>query len=143
MGSNYQVDESIIFFDGVCNLCNESVQFIIKRDKKRAFQYASLQSDYAKKILPNEFLLDNLDDSSTKSIVLLDNEKFYSKSDAIIRILKKLSGGWKILYYVGLLVPKFIRDALYSIVSKNRYIVFGKKDECMLPLPELKALFFE
>ena len=130
--------KSIILFDGVCNLCNNSVQFIIKKDAKKHFLFSSLQSDAGQEILLH-FKLKNLD---FDSILLLENDIIYEKSTAILRISKKLPGIYKLLY-VFIIIPKFIRDYVYSIISKNRYKWFGKRDSCMIPKKELKLRFLE
>ena len=131
-------NKSIILFDGVCNLCNSSVQFIIKRDKKQHFLYASLQSDAGQDILL-QFQLEN---SDFDSIILVDNEKVYQKSTAILKIFKHLSSAWK-LSYGFIIIPKIIRDFVYTIIAKNRYKWFGKKETCMIPTKELKMRFLD
>jgi len=131
-------NKSIILFDGVCNLCNNSVQFIIKRDKKQRFLYSSLQSDAAQSILL-QFQLSN---SNFDSIILVENGKVYQKSTAILKIAKYLPGFWKVSY-VFIIIPKFIRDFLYSFIAKNRYNWFGKRDTCMIPTKELKMRFLD
>jgi predicted DCC family thiol-disulfide oxidoreductase YuxK len=131
-------NKSIIFFDGVCNLCNNSVQFIIKRDKHKRFLYASLQSDAARDILL-QFKIKN---SGFDSIILLENGKLYQKSTAILKIVKQLNGFWK-LNYVFILFPKFFRDFIYDIIAKNRYKWFGKREVCLLPTGDMKLRFLE
>ncbi len=131
-------NKSIILFDGVCNLCNNSVQFIIKKDKKQRFLYASLQSDAAQSILL-QFQLKN---SDFDSIILIENGKVYQKSTAILKITKHLSGIWK-LSYGFIIIPKFIRDFIYNTIAKNRYKWFGKREVCMIPTKELKMRFLE
>ncbi len=129
-------NKSIIMFDGVCNLCNNAVQFIIKRDTKHFFLFTSLQSDAAKEILLH-FKLKN---SSFDSIILIENNKVYQKSTAIVKIAKNLSGIWK-LGYSFIIIPSFIRDLFYDLIAKHRYNWFGKKDACMIPTPALKSRF--
>lgn len=120
---------SIILFDGICNLCNASVQFTIKRDKKKVFLFASLQSDAATKILLqlNQKSFNNYD-----SIILIENEKVYHKSGAVLRIAKNLDGLIK-FFYLFIVIPKPLRDFIYDFVAKNRYKWFGKKSTCMIP----------
>jgi predicted DCC family thiol-disulfide oxidoreductase YuxK len=126
--------KAVVFFDGVCNLCNGAVDFFIKRDKKMFLRYASLQSDFAK-----EKLADHLhEDLST--VVLLINDDIYVKSEAIIRALIILGGPYS-MAKVLLLIPRFIRDFAYEFIAKNRYRFFGKKDSCRLPTPAEKNLF--
>ena len=135
-GAKIDNPKALILFDGVCNLCESSVQFVLLRDKQAHFQFASLQSNFANKILTQHGLkISNFD-----SIVLIENGKVYQRSDAALRIAKQLLGGWKFLY-VFIIVPRFIRDAVYNFIAKNRYRWFGKKEECMLPKQEWKQRF--
>ncbi|AXT59757.1 DUF393 domain-containing protein [Aquimarina sp. AD10] len=131
--------EKIILFDGVCNLCNSAINFIIKRDKKGIFRYASLQSEIGEKLIADR----NIDISKIDSILLIDPKiAYYHKSTAALHIAKELSGLYPILS-VFLILPKFFRDWIYDIVAKNRYKWFGKKESCMIPTAELKALFID
>ena len=129
---------SIILFDGVCNLCNRSVQFIIKRDKLKKFRFASLQGKTGQAIL-EQF---NLSKDAYNSFILVDKEKVYTRSAAALEVFKRLGGAWKLLYAL-VIVPKFIRDGLYNWIARNRYKWYGKKEECMVPTPELKNRFME
>lgn len=129
--------DQIILFDGVCNLCNSSVQFIIKRDTAGYFKFASLQSESGQTLLKKCGLNNNLN-----SFVLIENNKVYLKSSAALRVCSKLGTGWRILSIFRFL-PPFIRDFLYDIVAKNRYKWFGKEESCMLPLPEWKERFLD
>jgi len=131
-------NKSIILFDGVCNLCNNAVQFIIKKDKKHHFLFTSLQSDAAQELLLH-FKLKN---SDFDSIILIQNNKVYQKSTAILQISRNLPSFWK-LNYAFIIFPKFIRDFVYTIIANNRYKWFGKKDSCMVPTEELKARFLD
>ena len=127
---------SIILFDGVCNLCNGAVQFVIKRDKKNQFLFASLQSEEGKQILmDHNFQVNKMD-----SFFLVENGKVYDRSTAALRVLRRLNGFWR-FFYGFIIIPKFIRDGIYDFIAKNRYQWFGRKDECMIPTPELKAKF--
>ncbi|MCE7054928.1 DCC1-like thiol-disulfide oxidoreductase family protein [Algoriphagus sp. AGSA1] len=129
-------NKSIIFFDGVCNLCNASIDFVIRRDKKDHFLVGALQDDFSRKILSGfEVREDYLD-----SLVLLENGKIYYKSSAALRIANKLSGLWPVLYPI-ILLPKSLRDPIYNWIGKNRYRWFGKKNTCRLPTPEEKSKF--
>ncbi len=131
--------KKLILFDGVCNLCNGAINFVIKRDKKDTFRYASLQSEIGRKLISDR----NIDSSKLDSILLIDsNEGYFYKSTAALQIAKQLSGIYPLLY-VFLILPKFFRDWIYDIVAKNRYKWFGKKESCMIPTPELKALFID
>jgi len=139
LGTNSKIIEPenpIIFFDGVCNLCNGAVRFIIKRDKNQYFRFASLQSDTAKSVLPKF----GINPDSLESIIVYENDVVYRQSNAILRIAKNLSGPWSLLT-LGWLVPKPLRDWIYNFVAKNRYQWFGRKDECMVPTPELSSRF--
>ncbi len=129
-------DKIALLFDGVCNLCNDTVRFVIKRDKHNKFVFAALQSEVGQKLL-KKF---NLSRDDFDSFVLIENGKCFRKSTATLKIAKGLGGSWKVLY-VLMLVPEFLRDFFYSIVAKNRYRIFGKKEECMIPTPELKEKF--
>jgi predicted DCC family thiol-disulfide oxidoreductase YuxK len=130
--------KSIILFDGVCNLCNNSVQFVLKRDKSNQFLFASLQSDAAKKILlqlNQENLANNID-----SILLVEENKLFTKSSAVLKISRKLTFPYSILYWF-IYLPKFIRNPIYDLIAKNRYKWFGKKDQCMVPKKEYSKKF--
>ncbi len=132
------MEGSIIIFDGVCNLCNGFVQFVIRNDKSGKFKFASLQSSSAEKILKTfNFPIDRL-----KTIILVEDSKIYLRSGAVLKIARQLDGIWKIsvLLYV---FPSFISDAVYNLISKYRYKLFGKKDSCMIPTPELKSRFLD
>ncbi|WP_404452205.1 thiol-disulfide oxidoreductase DCC family protein [Virgibacillus necropolis] len=128
---------NVILFDGECNFCDHSVQFIIKRDKKAIYKFASIQSDIGQKILKNFNVPENID-----SLILVEGNKCYFKSSAALRICKNLKGGWKLLYCF-LSIPKLVRDYFYDIIAKNRYKWFGKKDACMLPSPEMRNRFLK
>ncbi|MGI9553340.1 MAG: thiol-disulfide oxidoreductase DCC family protein [Thermodesulfobacteriota bacterium] len=130
------MDRLNILFDGVCNLCNGFVVFIIKRDPDAKFKFASLQSDEGER-LQEEF---NMDPANITTMVLVDNNNYYVKSDAALRILKELNGIWHFLYYF-IFVPRPVRDTVYDIVAKYRYRWFGRQDECMVPTPDLKKRF--
>jgi predicted DCC family thiol-disulfide oxidoreductase YuxK len=130
-------DKPVILFDGVCNLCSGSVQFILKRDKEKRFLFASLQSAYGQKTLAQFNLpLDNFN-----SFILYQDGKIFSKSTGALKMFSLLSGwGWVKIFWI---VPKFIRDAVYNLIANNRYKWFGKKEECMIPTKELKERFLE
>ena len=127
---------SIILFDGVCNLCNSSVQFVIKHDADKKFMFASLQST-AGQLLLKQFDLPLQD---FNSFILIENEKIFLKSTAALMVAKQLKGAVKLLYGF-IVVPPFIRNGAYNFIAKNRYKWFGKKESCILPTPELKARF--
>lgn len=128
----------IILFDGVCNLCNGSVLFIIKRDPEAKFSFASLQSSFGQSQL-KKF---NLPLGELNTIFLIKDENFFHKSDAALEIAKGMSGLWPALY-IFKIIPSFIRNFVYDLIAKNRYRWFGKQDACMIPTPELKARFID
>ncbi|OUS18603.1 thiol-disulfide oxidoreductase [Nonlabens dokdonensis] len=126
----------IVLFDGVCNLCNGAVLFIIKRDTKDRFRFAALESDLGKELLARH----NIDPSKIDSIVLISGDSAFAKAGAALRIAKYLTGLWPLLYSL-IIIPKFIADAVYDFIARNRYKWFGKKESCMIPTPELKSKF--
>lgn len=126
----------IILFDGVCNFCNSSINFIIDHDPEKHFKFAPLQSDFGQKIL-RQF---NKNTEDFDSVILLKNNQLYQKSAAALEITKHLSGFWKYLAIFGIL-PNFILNFFYDIVAKNRYRIFGKSDACRMPTPDLKERF--
>lgn len=128
---------SIILFDGECNFCNQSVQFIIQRDSKGYFLFASRQSTIGINLLKKHNINDSVD-----SIILIDTDTAYIKSDAILNICKKLDGNWCKLS-LFLWIPRFIRDFCYDIFAKNRYRWFGKNQKCILPTPEVRKRFLD
>jgi len=133
---NRTKDKSIILFDGVWNLCNASVNFIIKNDEKQTFLFASLQSDAAKEILL-QFSSRKID---FKSILLIKNGIIYDKSTAVLLITKQLSNYYKFLYGL-IIIPAFMRDFVYNFIAKHRYNWFGKEESCMIPSASLKNRF--
>ncbi len=130
--------KKIILFDGVCNLCNGAVTFIIKRDKHDRFRYAPLQSEVGK-ALARKYAIDT---SKIDTIILIDEEGYYTKSAAALNIAWHLSGGYPLLYSL-MILPAFIRDQMYDGIAQNRYRWFGKRESCMVPTPELKAKFLD
>jgi predicted DCC family thiol-disulfide oxidoreductase YuxK len=126
----------VILFDGVCNLCNASVQFIINRDPKAKFRFTSLQSD-AGQIILKKF---NLSAEKLYSVIVVDQDNVYDRSRAALEIARRLSGLWPLLYGF-ILVPPFIRNFVYDWISRNRYRWFGVRQECMMPTPNMKARF--
>lgn len=128
---------SIILFDGVCNFCSGSVQFIIKRDPEGQFRFASQQGKVGSHLLKKYGIGEDLD-----SLVLIENETYYVKSDAALRICRNLKGFWKV-FVILQIIPTPIRNFFYDIVARNRYQWFGKKESCMLPTPDIKDRFLE
>lgn len=126
----------VILFDGVCNLCNNSVDFVIQRDKKNRFKFGALQDPSTKKLLKDYFINSEYLDS----LVLISGDQVYYKSSAALQIAKNLGGFWSVWYGLKI-VPKFIRDPIYDWIAANRYKWFGKKETCRLPSPEEKEKF--
>lgn len=133
-----QADPPVVLFDGVCNLCNHSVQFIIARDPSARFRFATLDSAVARSLLDQLGGRETLPDS----IVLMDGGQLYTRSSAALRIARGLRFPWPLLYGL-MVVPRPLRDMLYDLVARNRYRWFGKRDACMMPTPELKARFLD
>jgi len=119
---------SVILFDGYCNLCSRSVQLVLKHDRKAKFRFASLQSEYGKALLQKH----QLPTESFGTFVLIEDDKIYLKSTAALRVVKSLSGMWPVLY-AAIIIPRFIRDAVYGLVARNRYRWFGKRNSCWMP----------
>ena len=130
-------ENPVILFDGVCNYCNAMVNFAIRNDKKAILKFAPLQSQAGKRLKEEYKIAPGID-----SVILIDQDKVYTYSDAAVRISKYLRWPAKILYGL-LIIPKFIRQPFYKWVAKNRYKWFGKKEECMIPTPDVKARFLD
>ena len=129
---------ALILFDGVCNLCAGAVRFIIKRDPKGFFRFASLQSELGQRLLKEH----GIDPSRTDSFVLIENGAAYAESTAALRVARHLSRAWP-LCYAGIILPRVLRDRVYRFIARNRYRWFGKQETCMIPTPELRARFIE
>ena len=126
---------AIVLFDGVCNFCNGTVNFIIARDRGAYFKFAPLQSEVGERLRAKYEI-----DDSCDSIVLVEDDLAYTYSDAALRIARSIGGAWAILY-VFMIVPKPIRDLVYRLFARNRYRLFGKRDVCMVPTPEIRERF--
>ncbi|MBS7253831.1 thiol-disulfide oxidoreductase DCC family protein [Flavobacterium branchiicola] len=134
---NLPENKKIILFDGVCNLCDSAVQFIIKHDKKDLFRFVSLQSDFGKEIC--NYI--GVDQSKIDSIILYNpGVAYYYKSSAVIEIAEDLGGIYSLLSIFEIF-PEKLRNIIYDFIAKNRYKWYGKKESCMIPTPELKAKF--
>ena len=133
---NKQLTHSIILFDGVCNLCNGAVNFVIKRDPRNVFKFTPLQEKQGVLLLKKHAV----DTQKLDSIVLIENGIVYIKSSAALRIARKMSNLWP-LFFVLLIIPSFIRDGVYDFIAKNRYKWFGKKEQCMIPTPGFREKF--
>lgn len=128
----------VIIFDGECNFCSSIVAFVIKRDGRGIFRFAPFQSESAKSLLEEYGVREDYLDS----FILIEDGKLYTKSEAALRLWRRLGGLWS-LTYVFVAVPAFVRDAVYDFVARNRYKWFGKKDECMIPGPEVRERFLD
>lgn len=129
---------SIILFDGVCNLCNRSVNFIIRKDKKDYFRFAPLQSETGKSLLEKYHPLFR----ENESVVLIESGKVYRKSDAACRVMKHLPGIWKMFSW-SIIFPKPLRDSIYDYIASHRYRWFGKRNTCRIPSPEEADKFLD
>ena len=134
---NLPKDKKIILFDGVCNLCDATVQFIIKHDKHDVFRFVALQSELGQQIV--KYI--GVDASKTDSIILYEpGHAYYYKAEAAIKIAKELGGIYSLMGIFSIL-PGWLSNKVYDYVARNRYKWYGKKDECMIPTPEMKAKF--
>ncbi len=129
---------ALVLFDGVCNFCNDRINFIIRHDKKNHFRFAPLQSETGKKVLREN----GRDDTDPDTFILVENGKIYDRTTAALRIARKLDGLWPLLY-AFIIVPPFIRDVAYRIIAKNRYKWWGKQESCMIPTPEVRKKFVD
>ena len=129
-------EHPVILFDGVCNFCNSAINFVLKQDKKGIFRFAPLQSEAGRKLLQQY----NLSTKEFDSFVLIDEGKVYKKSAASLRVMNKLPWYWKEVQLFRI-IPGIFRDAIYDFIAKHRYKWFGKKDQCMVPTPELRSRF--
>lgn len=126
----------IILFDGVCNLCNNSINFIIRHDKKNIFYFSALQSEFSKSF----FLQKKISLNQPESIIYIENGEYYTQSTAALRIARHLNGLYPLLY-VLILIPRVIRNGIYKYIAKNRYKWFGKTESCMVPVKSLEKRF--
>jgi predicted DCC family thiol-disulfide oxidoreductase YuxK len=129
---------SAILFDGVCNLCNGAVQFVIERDPAARFHFAALQTDAAARLIESTGVRDPLPDS----IVLVEDGRVFTRSTAALRIARHLRFPWPAAY-VMIVIPRPLRDCIYNFVARNRYAWFGRREACMVPTPALRARFLE
>ena len=134
----------IILYDGVCGLCNGLVQFLLKHDKNSRLRFASLQSDFAAKVLQRH----GIDPKDLDTVHVIENyeqpgERVLQRSDAILRAGRELGGFWSASATVAKVIPRALRDVIYRFVARNRYRVFGKYDTCMLPEPNQRSRFLD
>jgi len=129
---------NILLFDGVCNLCNGAVQFLIERDTESKIKFAALQSEFGQSFL-KKF---NLSIEDFNSVILIQGDHYFIKSTAALKVVKNVSGVWRHLYYL-IYIPRFLRDFIYDLIAKSRYRIFGKRENCMIPSPEIENRFFK
>ena len=129
-------DQPIILFDGVCNFCNGAVNFVIRKDKRSVIKFTPIQSVQGQQLL-NQY---GFPPSHLSSFIFIKNGNAYTQSTAALQVCKSIGGVWRLLYGF-IIVPKFIRDGIYNLVAKNRYKWFGRKDQCMIPTPEVRQRF--
>jgi predicted DCC family thiol-disulfide oxidoreductase YuxK len=130
-------DNNIVLYDGVCNFCNSSVQFIIRHDKTNSLKFASLQSPVGQQLLAKHSIPKEVD-----SVIFIEGDKAYIKSEAAFKLLNYFGSSWKMLKVFSVL-PVFFRNFFYDLFAKNRYKMFGKQETCMLPSPEIRARFMD
>ncbi|HEV8169146.1 MAG TPA: thiol-disulfide oxidoreductase DCC family protein [Pyrinomonadaceae bacterium] len=136
--------DPIILYDGVCGLCNRLVQFLLKHDKQGRLRFASLQSDFAAKVLQRH----GIDPKDLDTLHVIENyeqpgERVLQRSDAILRAGRELGGFWSVSAATATVIPRALRDVVYRLVARNRYRVFGKYDTCMLPEPNQRSRFLD
>jgi predicted DCC family thiol-disulfide oxidoreductase YuxK len=137
--ANIAYGDKIILFDGVCNLCNNAINFVITHDKHKTFKFAPLQSAAGQLLIKER----GIDTTQVDSIILVDvGSAYYIKSDAALKIAKNLDGAYSYLSYLKVF-PFGLRNKVYDYIAKNRYKWYGKKDSCMMPTPELKSRFLD
>ncbi|MGG1660339.1 thiol-disulfide oxidoreductase DCC family protein [Brevibacillus sp. NRS-1366] len=129
----------ILLFDGVCHLCHGAVQFILQRDPTGQIHFASLQSEKGRELLAFYEYPQN----EMQSVIFITNGKLYTKSDAVLRVGRKLNSAWPVLSRVALVIPRHFRDVVYDWIARNRYRWMGKAEQCMLPTPQIKSRFLE
>jgi predicted DCC family thiol-disulfide oxidoreductase YuxK len=130
------MSHAVVLFDGVCNLCNASVRFVIRHDPEGHFRFSPLQSEFAQKKLEQL----GLQPGYEESMLLIAHERMSRKSTAVLKIAKKLNGIWP-AFYVLMAIPAPVRDFVYDIIARHRYGLFGRKEKCMIPTPDLQSRF--
>ena len=128
----------ILLFDGVCNLCNGFVQFVIKRDPEGIFRFTALQSKAGQELLTAH----QQEKSNLSTVILIENGRVYTHSDVALRVATRLGGAWS-FFSVFSIIPRSFRDRIYNWIAQNRYRWFGKKEQCMIPTPDIKARFLD
>ena len=133
------LESPILFFDGVCNFCNSTVDWVWKRNKKQNLKFSSLQSEFAQDFLKQN----NLETFDFSTLYFSQGGKIYKRSQAVFRIMRHFSGGWRILGSFLSIFPTFLTDPFYKLIANNRYKLYGKRDTCRLPTPEERDRFLE
>ena len=128
--------QNLILFDGVCNFCNSAVQMVIEIDRHKIFKFASIQSELGQKLY-REHGLDPID---IQTLMFVDGDRVLTKSDAVLEVLSRLDGGWQLLAGFKAM-PQPVRDWAYSEFARQRFVLFGRRDTCMVPTPELQERF--
>jgi predicted DCC family thiol-disulfide oxidoreductase YuxK len=126
----------LVLFDGVCNVCNAAVNFIIDRDPEARYRFASLQSDKGRELCASHGLADDV-----RSIVLIEDGVAYTESTAVLRIVRRLGAGWPLFFHVAIVLPRALRDVLYRYFAHNRYRWFGQRESCRVPTPDIRRRF--
>ena len=130
---------AVVLFDGVCNVCNDSVKFILERDRAGYFRFASLQSEVAKQLL-RPF---GLAEMPLETMALIEGGRVYLRSSAVLGVARRLGGGWLLLSLLGRLVPRALRDVLYAFLVRHRYRWFGQSEQCLVPTPAVRERFLD
>lgn len=136
MAKAFPTDKPVLFFDGVCNLCNGYVQFVIDRDPEGRFRFASLQSKAGEQVLRDL----QMSEEDLKTVILFKNGRYYTHSDVALEMARDMGGFWSLGYGLKV-IPKFIRDSVYNLIAANRYRWFGKEESCRMPDPDLQSRF--
>jgi predicted DCC family thiol-disulfide oxidoreductase YuxK len=136
MNDERHVPDNLVLFDGVCNLCSALVQFVIRHDPAAKFRFAAIQSEIGREIFQSH----GLDPADLQTFVFVADGRMFVRSDAAIEVVSRFGGAWRILR-VFRFVPRVVRDSIYTIVARNRYRWFGRKEVCMVPTPEIKERF--
>lgn len=130
--------KALLLFDGVCNFCNGSIQYILERDRHEKFCFASLQSPLGRAVTAAL----GIPPQSMDTFIMLESGRAYIRSNAALGVLRRM-GGWRSLFYGLIVIPRPLRDAVYSLIADNRYRWFGKRDSCMMPTPEIRRRFID
>ncbi|QTH45932.1 thiol-disulfide oxidoreductase DCC family protein [Cohnella sp. LGH] len=133
-----QSEPIVLLIDGHCNMCHGLAKFVVGRDKRAVFRFASLQSELGRRLLKEG----GMPEDALETFVMVDNGKYYTKSTAALRIGRKLGWPWSVAY-PAIVVPRFVRDRVYRFVARRRYRWFGRSESCLLPTPDMRSRFLE